>query len=45
MEPVFIIVLREVIGLLMAKGQSMVGTDQDDVVIMPIRAFQWTGSR
>jgi putative ABC transport system permease protein len=30
----------EVIGLLMAKGQSMVGTDQDDVVIMPIRAFQ-----
>jgi len=30
----------EVIGLLEAKGQSMVGTDQDDVVIMPIRAFQ-----
>jgi len=30
----------EVIGLLDPKGQSMVGTDQDDVVLMPIRAFQ-----
>jgi putative ABC transport system permease protein len=30
----------EVIGLLVAKGQSSFGTDQDDIVIMPIRAFQ-----
>jgi putative ABC transport system permease protein len=30
----------EVIGLLEAKGQSSFGTDQDDIVIMPIRAFQ-----
>jgi putative ABC transport system permease protein len=29
----------EVIGLLVAKGQSSFGTDQDDIVIMPIRAF------
>jgi putative ABC transport system permease protein len=29
----------EVIGVLQGKGQSMVGTDQDDVVIVPIRAF------
>ncbi len=30
----------EVIGVLSAKGQSSFGTDQDDVVIMPIRAVQ-----
>ncbi|MGD9867226.1 MAG: ABC transporter permease [Hyphomicrobiales bacterium] len=30
----------EVIGLLAAKGQSGFGTDQDDVVIMPLRTFQ-----
>lgn len=30
----------EVIGLLQAKGQSGFGTDQDDVVLMPLRAFQ-----
>ncbi len=30
----------EVIGLLQPKGQSGFGTDQDDVVIMPLRAFQ-----
>jgi putative ABC transport system permease protein len=29
----------EVIGLLVAKGQSSFGTDQDDIVVMPIRAF------
>jgi len=30
----------EVIGLLETKGESSFGTDQDDVVIMPLRAFQ-----
>lgn len=30
----------QVIGLLEAKGQSTMGTDQDDVVIVPMRAFQ-----
>ena len=30
----------EVIGLLEAKGQSSFGTDQDDIVIMPLRSFQ-----
>jgi len=30
----------EVIGLLDPKGESSFGTDQDDVVIMPLRAFQ-----
>jgi putative ABC transport system permease protein len=30
----------EVIGLLEAKGQSSFGSDQDDVVIMPLRTFQ-----
>lgn len=30
----------EVIGLLEEKGQSSFGTDQDDVVIMPLRTFQ-----
>ncbi len=30
----------EVIGLLEPKGQSSFGTDQDDIVLMPIRAFQ-----
>ncbi|BBE72793.1 ABC transporter permease [Oharaeibacter diazotrophicus] len=29
-----------VIGVLEAKGQSTMGTDRDDVVLMPIRAFQ-----
>ena len=30
----------EVIGLLEAKGQSTMGTDQDDIVILPLRTFQ-----
>lgn len=30
----------EVIGLLEAKGQSSFGTDLDDTVLMPLRAFQ-----
>lgn len=30
----------EVIGILETKGESSFGTDQDDVVIMPLRAFQ-----
>ena len=30
----------EVIGLLEAKGQSTMGTDQDDLVLMPLRTFQ-----
>lgn len=30
----------EVIGLLKAKGQSSMGTDQDDIVIVPLRTFQ-----
>ncbi|MCL5745542.1 MAG: ABC transporter permease, partial [Acidobacteria bacterium] len=30
----------EVIGLLEAKGQSTMGQDQDDVIVMPLRAFQ-----
>jgi putative ABC transport system permease protein len=30
----------EVIGLLAAKGQSSFGTDQDDIVIVPLRMFQ-----
>jgi putative ABC transport system permease protein len=30
----------EVIGLLSVKGQSGFGTDQDDIVLMPLRAFQ-----
>jgi len=30
----------EVIGLLEPKGQSTMGTDQDDLVILPLRAFQ-----
>ncbi len=36
----------EVIGVLEAKGQSTFGSDQDDIVIMPIRAVQrrMTGS-
>jgi putative ABC transport system permease protein len=29
----------EVIGLLQAKGQSSTGTDQDDIVLLPLRAF------
>jgi putative ABC transport system permease protein len=29
----------EVIGLLESKGQSSFGTDQDDIVLMPIRTF------
>jgi len=30
----------EVIGLLEPKGQSMMGQDQDDIVILPLRTFQ-----
>ena len=30
----------EVIGVLASKGQSAMGQDQDDTVIMPLRAFQ-----
>lgn len=30
----------EIIGLLEAKGQSAMGSDQDDVVVMPLRAVQ-----
>lgn len=30
----------EVIGLLEVKGQSSFGTDQDDIVLMPLRTFQ-----
>ncbi len=30
----------EVIGLLAAKGQSSMGQDQDDTILMPLRAFQ-----
>lgn len=30
----------EVIGLLKSKGQSSMGSDQDDLVVMPLRAFQ-----
>ena len=30
----------EVIGLLEAKGQSTMGQDQDDTVVMPLRTFQ-----
>lgn len=30
----------EVIGLLEAKGQSTMGTDQDDIVVIPMRTFQ-----
>jgi putative ABC transport system permease protein len=30
----------EVIGLLQPKGQSAIGTDQDDVIVMPLRVFQ-----
>ncbi|WP_417685377.1 ABC transporter permease [Roseibium sp.] len=30
----------EVIGLLAAKGQSSFGTDQDDVILMPLRTYQ-----
>lgn len=30
----------QVIGLLKAKGQSTMGTDQDDLVLVPIRALQ-----
>jgi putative ABC transport system permease protein len=29
----------EVIGLLQGKGQSTMGTDQDDLVVMPLRTF------
>ena len=28
------------IGLLEAKGQSSMGTDQDDIVLLPLRTFQ-----
>ncbi|MCL7423095.1 MAG: ABC transporter permease [Methylobacter sp.] len=30
----------EIIGLLAAKGQSSMGSDQDDIVIVPLRTFQ-----
>jgi putative ABC transport system permease protein len=30
----------QVIGLLQAKGQSTMGSDQDDLVLMPLRTFQ-----
>ncbi|MGX9462834.1 ABC transporter permease [Shewanella sp. A14] len=30
----------EVIGLLNAKGQSTMGSDQDDLVVLPLRTFQ-----
>ena len=30
----------EIIGLLKAKGQSAMGTDQDDLVVIPIRTYQ-----
>jgi putative ABC transport system permease protein len=30
----------QIIGLLKAKGQSTMGTDQDDIVLIPIRALQ-----
>ena len=30
----------KVIGLLDAKGQSTMGTDQDDLILMPLRTFQ-----
>lgn len=30
----------EVIGLLDAKGQSTMGSDQDDIIVMPLRAVQ-----
>jgi putative ABC transport system permease protein len=30
----------EVVGVLESKGESSFGTDQDDVVIMPLKAFQ-----
>jgi putative ABC transport system permease protein len=30
----------DIIGLLGEKGQSTMGTDQDDIVIIPLRAFQ-----
>ena len=30
----------EVIGLLESKGQSTMGTDQDDLVVVPLRTFQ-----
>ena len=30
----------EVIGLLESKGQSSMGSDQDDLVVIPLRAFQ-----
>lgn len=30
----------EVIGVLQSKGQSAMGSDQDDVIVMPLRTFQ-----
>jgi putative ABC transport system permease protein len=30
----------DVVGLLQAKGQSSMGTDQDDIVLVPLRTFQ-----
>ena len=30
----------EVVGLLQSKGQSTMGTDQDDIIVVPLRTFQ-----
>lgn len=30
----------QIIGIMEAKGQSTMGTDQDDIILIPIRAFQ-----
>jgi len=30
----------EVIGLIRSKGQSSMGTDQDDIIVVPLRTFQ-----
>jgi len=30
----------QIVGLLQAKGQSAMGTDQDDLVVLPMRTFQ-----
>ncbi|MBN2514374.1 MAG: ABC transporter permease [Sedimentisphaerales bacterium] len=36
-----------VVGLLQSKGQSTMGTDQDDIIVLPLRAVQrrFTGNR
>ena len=30
----------EIVGLLAPKGQTSIGADEDDLVVMPLRAFQ-----